>query len=206
MEQEENQVVDKKEPKKNYLVPILIAVVVLLAISTAYLGWQYKQLSDDKKQLQSQIDNLNKQLTSVKESVKTSANPTPTPTTKVVISKALLENVPAAINTMNTAALEGYMAPTVNVILAASEGIGPQTPVQAVKALDYLNSATEPWNFNLPSSTLSIYKNNQYYGKYFGNNTIVGKSANGYVVAFGVNSSGKIDTIFMAVSEDLLTQ
>jgi len=206
METEEKAELINKTTKKNYVIPILVAAIVVLAIVAAYFGWQYKQLSDDKKQIQSQIDNLNKQLTSAKESTKTSASPTPTPTTKVVISQALLENVPAAINTMNTAALEGYMAPSVNVILAASEGIGPQTPAQAVKALDYLNSATDPWNFSLPAATLTTYKNNQYYGKYFGDNTIVGKSANGYVVAFGINSSGKIDTVFMAVSEDLLTQ
>lgn len=195
----------KKTKKNNYVVPVLIVLVIILTISTAYFGWQYKQLSDDKKQFQTQVDNLNKQISDSLKSITNASKPSPSPTQSSVITKNMLDNISAAISSKNTAALEGYMANSVNVIIAASEGIGPQTPAQAIGDLEYLNSATSPWNFNLPVSTLSKYSSSQYYGKYFGTNTIVGESANKYVVTFRVNNSGKIDTIFMAVNSDLLS-
>ncbi|MEI6237026.1 MAG: hypothetical protein WCP03_00290 [Candidatus Saccharibacteria bacterium] len=196
----------KQKTKNKYLVPILIALVVILAVSTTYFGWQYKQLKDEKNQAQSQVEALNKQVSSFLKGLvdKTSPAPTPTPTITPVITKSMKDNISAAISSKNTAALEGYMAPSVNVILAASEGIGPQTPAQAINDLAYLNSATSPWDFSLPASTIAKYSSSPYYGKYFASNTIVGESANKYVVSFGVNSSGKIDTIFMAVNSDLL--
>jgi hypothetical protein len=121
----------------------------------------------------------------------------------VVISDSLKENTAAAIESQNTAALEGYMADSVTVVVAASEKGGSETSLQAVKDLDYLNSGTSPWDFNLPIAALTAYKSGDYK-RYFGSNTIVGKSANGYVVAFGVNNSGKIDTVFMAANSSLL--
>jgi len=183
MKEEEKLEATKQKTKSNYLVPVLIATVVLLAVSTLYFGWQYKQLKDEKNQAQSQIDALNKQVSSFLKGLvdKTSPTPTPTPTTTTVIAKSMKDNVSAAISSKNTAALEGYMAPSVNVILAASEGIGPQTPAQAINDLAYLNSATSPWDFNLPASTIAKYSSGQYYGKYFGSNTIVGESANKYL-------------------------
>lgn len=120
-----------------------------------------------------------------------------------VISEALKENTAAAIESQNTAALEGYMAESVNVVFAASEKGGPVTPTQAIADLAYLQAATSPWNFSLPAATLDSYKAG-FYKDYFGTNTIVGKSANDYVVSFGVNNAGKIDAIFVAASADLL--
>ena len=95
------------------------------------------------------------------------------------------------------------MAASVNVILAASEAYGPQTPTQAIKDLDYLNSATDPWDFALSSTTLAKYQSGDYK-QYFPTTALVGQSANDYVVSFQFDSSGKINGIFMTVSADLL--
>lgn len=104
---------------------------------------------------------------------------------------------------MNTAALEGYMTDPVTVVLAASEKGGPVTPAQAVQDLNYLSGATDPWDFNLSAVTLASYKNG-FYGQYFGDMTVVGKSANDYVVSFMIDTNNKITTIFMTGSADLL--
>lgn len=133
----------------------------------------------------------------------TTTTPVPAPAAVKPVSDALKENIAASIESQNTAALEGYMASSVNVVIAASEKSGAETATQAVKDLDYLNSGTSPWDFALSSATLTTYKDGSY-SQYFGDRTVVGKSANNYVVSFKVNDSGKIDTVFMAANTDLL--
>ena len=54
------------------------------------------------------------------------------------------------------------MASTIKVIIAASEGIGDRTPVQAINDLKYLDSATDPWDFALNATTLSKYQSGDY--------------------------------------------
>jgi len=118
-------------------------------------------------------------------------------------SAALKKNTSDAITSGNTAALEGYMAGSVNVVIAGSEKTGAETAAKAVSDLSYLNSGTAPWNFSLSTATLNSYAKGSYK-QYFGANTIVGQSANGYTVSFGVNGNGKIDTVFMSASTDQL--
>jgi len=128
---------------------------------------------------------------------------TPAPAAPV-ISSALKENTAAAISSGNTAALEGYMATSVNVVIAGSEKSGAETAAAAVKDLDYLNPLSTTWNFALDNATLTTYQNG-FYKQYFGaTTTIVGQAANGYVVSFGVNAAGKIDAVFMSASTDQL--
>ena len=128
---------------------------------------------------------------------------TPAPAAPV-ISAALKENTAAAISSGNTAALEGYMATSVNVVIAGSEKSGAETAAAAVKDLDYLNPLSTTWNFALDNATLTTYQNG-FYKQYFGaTTTIVGQAANGYVVSFGVNAAGKIDAVFMSASTDQL--
>jgi cytoskeletal protein RodZ len=187
-------------------------IVLVLVAGIGVLAWQYKTQSDAKKQaesakktLQSQVDALTKQLAEAKATASSSGKAATTPKT-CTISSSLKENAAASISSMNTAALEGYMAASVNVVFAASEKAGARTPTQAVADLDYVNSnAVGPWNFDLSAATLASYKAG-FYGQYFGDNTIVGKSSNGYVVAFGVDANCKISVVFVAASADLLTQ
>jgi len=141
--------------------------------------------------------------------VKTTPKKTPAKTTTTtpiapVISSALKENTAAAISSGNTAALEGYMATSVNVVIAGSEKSGAESAAAAVKDLDYLSPLSTTWNFALDNATLAKYQAG-FYKQYFGaTTTIVGQAANGYVVSFGVNAAGKIDTVFMSASTDQL--
>jgi hypothetical protein len=191
---------EKPKPKTNYWLIGLTVLVIILASVTAWLAYSYAKKSDGYQQINSQLTIVTNELNDLKNS---KTQPTTTPTPKPTISPALKENITAAINTMNTAALEGYMTNPVTVVLAASEFGGPRTPTQAVSDLNYLSSATGPWNFNLSTPQLNAYKAGAY-SQYFGDNTIVGKSANDYVVSFAINDSGKISVIFIAANASLL--
>lgn len=199
-----------QKPKNENKVNIKLVLVGLLIIALAvfnFLQWrQIQSLKADEKEHKADFDasrqkvsDLEKQLTEEKaKSATPTADNTVTPP-----SAAAIENIKASISSGNTAALAGYMAPTVRVIIAASEGIGDRTPTQAIKDLDYLDEATDPWNFALPPSTLSQYATGSY-GQFFPSTAVVGRSANKYVVSFTFNNSGKISGIFMCVNADLL--
>ncbi|MBI5906600.1 hypothetical protein HY857_00925 [Candidatus Saccharibacteria bacterium] len=202
---------EKKKPKKDkkqqgFTAIEAVLILVILAI-IGFVGWYVWHAKNDTNSAYDKAGNLSLASSSAKKSTeqKKASSPTPAPA-KVTISDSLKENTAAAIESQNTAALEGYMATSVTVVIAASEKGGAETATQAVKDLDYLNSGTSPWDFKLSDATLASFRNG-FYGKYFGaDTTIVGQSANKYVVSFGVNTSGKIDTVFMAASADILTQ
>jgi len=180
----------RKNQKGFGAVGILIVLLVIALIGG--IGWYIYDKNHTPKPTGTVVI---KKTTATKK-----AATTPAATT---ISDALKENIAAAIESKNTAALEGYMADSVTVVIAASEKGGAETAAEAVNDLAYLNNGTTPWNFAIPAATLTNYKNG-FYGQYFGDMTYVGQSANNYVVSFHVNNDGKIDKIFMSVNADLL--
>lgn len=202
----------KKKTGKKILFWVLIVLVIVAAAGGTYY-WRdqvAKDAADQQaaniKTLQQAKSNLEKQLADEKATnAKLSATPTPVVAcTNKAPSAAIIENIKASVTSGNTAALEGYMAPTVTVILAASEGIGPQTPKQAVSDVsNFITGATSPWNFALTASVLSSYGKG-FYAKYFPSIAVVGKSANSKVIAFSFDCNGKISTIFQAANENLL--
>ena len=222
---EENHIEDNHErtpvfttPKKSKKIKIatgfLSVVLVLSLAGNGALAWLWNQRKADvgtekakSSGLQTQVASLNTQLADAKKAAATAsatnASAATATATCAAISASLKANIAAAINTMNTAALEGYMASKVNVVYAATEYGGNKTPAQAVAALSYLNNATAPWDFNLSASILSSYGNGSY-SQYFLSNSYVGKSANGYVVSFNFDCTGKINGEFVAASENLL--
>lgn len=126
-------------------------------------------------------------------------------TTTVVsaeVSQEQIDNMIDAVGSGNYAALEDYLANPVKVIIAASEGLGDRTPMQALTDLKYLDDSGT-WNFDLPAATLAAYRAGDYK-QYFPTKAIIGKSSEGKVVAFGFNSEAKINLIFLAANEDLL--
>jgi len=182
---------------KNITIVVLILLLVAAAGSATYIyrDRQAKKQAADMQatisQLQSQVSSLQAELAASKA---TSTTTTP--------SAATLENIQAAITSGNTAALEGYMAPSVTVIIAASEGMGNRTPLQAISDLAYIKNLKN-WDFNLPATTLKQYQAGAYK-TYFKANSLIGRSSDGHVVAVNFNDQGKINGIFMAVNADLL--
>lgn len=197
----------KKWPKV-----LLICIVVLLLGLAGWLAWQLKQCRDQhakdqstSKSLQKKVSSLTKQLkdAQAKSAVSSSAPATPT-CPGATLTADLKDNLAAAISSRNTAALEGYMASSVNVVFAGSEKAGAETPAQAVADMDYLNTnATAPWDFNISNATISSYKAG-FYGQYFDGTIYVGVSSNKYLIAYGFDDCTKINRIFVAASTDLL--
>ena len=116
---------------------------------------------------------------------------------------AQLENIEAAISSGNTAALEGRMADSVSVIIAASEGVGARTPTEAIGDIDYVIDLDATWDFALSAATLTDYADGDY-AQYFPEGAFVGKSSEDKVISFIFDGDAKIKTVFMSVSSDLL--
>jgi hypothetical protein len=194
--------VNVPESKNRTLLIISACLAAVFLISTGVLAYSYFNKANDFKQISSQLDTVRRELNALK-AAQPQATTTPTPTPSPTIPASLVENVSAAISSGNTAALEGYMANSVMVVYAATEYAGARTPAQAVADLNYLSSATDPWDFGLSAATIFSYKSGDY-GQYFQGNIIVGKSANNYVVSFTINASNKISTVFIAGDAGLL--
>ena len=185
-----------------------MAVVFLLLGAIAgymYRDSQAKKDLDAQKTKVSQLELQNAQLATNLAAAKKANTTTTTTDTGVRPSQATLDSISAAITSGNTAALEGYMASSVTVIRAATDGPtnGARTPAQAVGDVAYVKDGTAPWNFALPAATLATYQSGSY-SQYFPTSAYVGKSANNYVISFQFDSHGKISGIFMCLDASLL--
>ena len=196
-----------EKPKKgSRKTVVLVILFVLLALGGVGAYWtRDKSAEQDMKKaqatqvaLQQKVTDLEKQLTMQKDKSKDtsdSAKPSDTPA-PIVPSIALVDNIKAVFASGNSAALEGYMASTVNVIFAASEGLGNRTAAQATADItSFMTGATDPWNFSLPAATLINYRSGDY-ATYFPANAVVGKS-NDMVISFSFNSDNKISGVFL---------
>lgn len=217
MDEEQKTVKEKpkespKTPKKlfsNVTLVILLVLVLSAAFSCAAFWWRDKIANDFEEQQAARISSLEKTVAAMSKQIASKASDgtadgTVTECNPQMPSTATIENVKASITSGNTAALEGYMADSVNVILAATEAYGAQTPAQAVSDVtSFISDTTSPWDFLLPASVLSSYGQGGY-GQYFPNIDTVGKSADGKVISFTFDCDAKISTVFMAGSEELL--
>ena len=172
---------------------LLIFVVVGIV---GFAGWYVYDSGQKTNDIYDKSTNVDTPTKASKKQAASDVQSTP-------ITQALIDNIADSIKSQNTAALEGYMKDMVVVVLAASEKGGPVDKATAIKDLDYLKGATAPWDFNLSADTLKAYADGGYK-QYFTDNTIFGKSADGMVVAFGIDENGNIESIFMAANADLL--
>jgi hypothetical protein len=128
--------------------------------------------------------------------------------TEVAPDANTVENLQAVVNIANTEPLLGWVTPTVNVVLAASEAYGPQTPDQAaIDLADFLimDYSTLPaqYDFALPAATLDAYRAGDY-AEYFPPTALVGRGSDNRVVAFSFDCDGLIDTMLLVGDESLL--
>lgn len=171
--------------------------------------WYYQQLKIEE--LTSQKADITKQLEDSKKAQKKTEEQladaqqqlAATSTTVTVVPPLLQQNVVAAVESGNYAALDGYMADKVSYAIAASSGQGTLTKAQALKQLEYLNSGTKPWNFNIEAATLTKYKAGAY-STYLNDDVIFGVSGNKYFVSFHLDTNNKIDQFFISSSTDIL--
>ena len=210
VEEVKNPKTGKKKILKILLFILLILVIAALSASAAYY-WRDNTAKDAKTKQDAEISALQKEKTSLKQQLADAKDATAagdettcTPTTP---SATVISNIKASITSGNTAALGGYMAASVNVILAATEGIGPSTPAAAVSSvtnfIDFSTDASHSWNFSLPAATLAAYRAGGY-STYFPSDAVIGKSADGKVISFSFDCDAKIKKVFMAGSSELL--
>lgn len=215
MDQEPKNITEpmKMTNKKNWISrPVLYILLTLLLMFGTGVGAYFlrdstankfeKTQADSIAIYQQTITNLEARLTDER------INGTPSGIECIPVApvSTVLENIKASITSGNTAALEGYMASSVNVILAATEAYGAQTPSQAIADVSsFISEDINSWDFDfdLPAITLNSY-NQGLYGEYFPSTALVGKASNDKVVSFSFDCDGKIDTIFMANSDSIL--
>jgi cytoskeletal protein RodZ len=200
--QQKPQLEEPKHKSRRSLWVLLILLLLLLGV-IGYLIWlafslnsQTVTLTSDKKQLQSKVDSLTKQLADATKPSTPATQPAAPACSNAAASASLKANIHDAISSKNTAALQGYMATSVTVVIAASEKGGSETAAQAVADLDYLSSATSPWDFAVASATLTSWKAG-FYGKYFSATSYAGKAASGQVVSFDFDCNGTKSTKYL---------
>jgi hypothetical protein len=153
---------------------------------------------------------LNLKPTPTKTKIK--ITPSPTSSTKTTIAPTtaspkksrakVKENLEAAINVKDYAAIESYMADAVNVIIQSSECCGPRTKKQAIDELTYIKDAHAPWNFDDANPTAAALRaNSPNYGDA---SSIIGIASNEYVIAFILNSENEVKGMTMAVTYKLV--
>lgn len=195
-------VVHHKRGGRGWLTFLLI--IILVAAGAAAYWWRDKDAKEEANKqtsqitdLQSQVSDLQKDLKSAQEDAKKATSSQAGP------SEDTLKKVQDAVKSGKYADMQSLLGNKVNVILAASEGLGSRTPAQVVTDLKYLDGGTDPWDFALPAETISSYQDGDY-AQYFPVGALVGKSANNYVVSLVFNNSGKVTGIFMANKADIL--
>lgn len=197
----------KKRPlvSKSILIGILVLVLMLVSAAGAYY-WRDSQANSFEKRQSDNISSNQNVITSLREQLADKVDYDCIDCTEIAPTSTVIGSIEASITSGNTAALEGYMASSVNVILAASEAYGQQTPTQAVSNIsNFISDDLNSWdyNFSLPAATLNTYKQGSY-SQYFTNISVVGKAANNQVISFSFNCTGKIDTVFLATTASVL--
>lgn len=197
-----------KNWKKIFLMSLVSLILVGAGASAGYF-WRDKDAKSQAKTSQAENTSLKEKLAKSEKDLADAKKTTTTTTTTTTDTACIAptadakSNIEASITSGNTAALEGYMASSVKVIIAASEGLGDRTPAQAVGDVDYLNpGGTNTWDFALPAATINAYKAGSYK-QYFPTGSLVGKAADKHVVSFQFDCKGKISGVFMAASDAL---
>lgn len=142
-----------------------------------------------------------------------SATPTPDPTETTGpaedIPADMKANIVDAMNSGNTAAIEGYLAPTVHLTYAATENEGDVSDhTLIINNLTDFVAGFPTWDFDLPASLVDQYANDPdtfpSYADDFPPGALVGKASNDKVISFTI-IGGQITRIFFAVDEEVLT-
>ncbi|MEI6054136.1 MAG: hypothetical protein WCQ49_02070 [Candidatus Saccharibacteria bacterium] len=198
----------KSSVVKAILVGILIFALMGASAVGAYL-WRDKIATEATKTQNTEIEGYKNNITALQAQlagVPVVDDAEDQACTEISPSVDARDNIMASITSGNTAALEGYMAASVNVILAASESYGPQSSAEAVGSVtNFIGQDIAAWDYNfaLSEATLTNYKDGDY-SQYFPTFALVGKATNSKVISFSFDCNGKIDTVFLSASDSIL--
>jgi len=210
IEQEELEPILKNANKPTWGHRIWVALQTMFWVGVLLAGmWYYQQLKINE--LESQKASITQELKEAKEAQKKAEAElvdaqkelASTSSSVTVVPPLLKQTVKSSVESGNYAALDSYMAEKVSYAIAASSGQGTLTKAQALKQLEYLNSGTSPWNFDMNNEVLIKYKSGAY-SNYLNDDVIFGVSGNKFFVSFHLDTNNKIDQFFIASSTDLL--
>jgi hypothetical protein len=200
--------------KNSFIKALLIGIIIWCLMAASAAGayfWRDNIANDFEKQQAASIENYKASIITLSAKLNDLGFTVVEEEEAVACSEVaptaiVAENIKASITSGNTAALEGYMAASVNVILAASEAYGPQSPIDAVGSVtSFIDQDITAWDydFDLSAATLTNYKDGDY-SQYFPDFALVGKATNNKVISFSFDCNGKIDTVFLSASDSIL--
>ncbi len=195
----------EKKPMSSIFKIIMVLFVGWLFIAApvgAYL-WRDRAAYDVEQQKNIEIAELNNKVTDLEDKLAAEVAKSTGACSEVTASPSAIENIKASITSGNTAALEGYMASGVDLILAASEGIGETNPANAVSNITSFIEGEESWNFALTEAILDGYQAGDYK-QYFPDTAVVGRSAGGKVISFSFDCTAKIGTVLLVTTDSVL--
>ncbi len=198
-----------RNPVKSIL--LILVVLILMGGSAGGAYWlrgnkattfENKQaatitsLQGDKVSLQKQINTL-KAAAGATASAGTSGSCAPKAPDATVI-----QNIEAAVTSANTAALQGYMASSVDDVFALSSPGASKTPTEAVGDVSTFvtDQITGVWSFPVSASSLAAYRAGSY-AQYFPSTAVVGGSTRHRVISFNFDCNAKISTIFFVAND-----
>lgn len=186
--------------------PLIVGAISVLAVTNiatfaltfGVMQSQISKLRDNNKNLLAELDNYKKTYGSSQVKPKDEPNKNNAPVTNITVPKSTADAAKLATDTRNSIDIKPVLAPTVTVTIAGSSTT-TQPAEQAANSLAFLNDARGPWNWNPSQQQLDQLRTGPY-AQYFGDNTIIGVSANGYAVSYTVNAQGQITAIFITPS------
>lgn len=185
-------------PRRNW--PWVVAVVVIVAVVIVGASVVSRVVAGTPAA----------QVTATSRPVEHSATPTAsapsgstsTPRARTSLSKSDIAAIQSAIEDGDPTQLYTYLTSPVHVEFAASDFNSNRSRDNAVTDLDYVTGLTG-WNWNVDPASLAQFRSGAY-GSSFPAGSIVGESAEGYVISFSIVKT-KISAIFVSKSVALAT-
>ncbi|MBA3679119.1 hypothetical protein H0W80_02925 [Candidatus Saccharibacteria bacterium] len=191
---------------------LLITNITTLTITTVVLRNKINQLNNELKDVKTQLDKYKQKFGDLNANIN-ARNKVTAPQTGIVVPSTTQSAIQSALNAYlasggtNQAALQSALAnrlsPSVIFAIAGSSAT-QQTVAQAIASLNYIKGANGTWNWNLTPEQLTPYQTGQY-AQYFGDNSIIGQSSNGYIVSLTVDATGNVTNIFVSSSIEVVS-
>lgn len=200
------------KPRRSFVRRVLLGLLVAALMAAAAIGgywWRDRLAIDETKVHTDEIARLWQENIALKQKAENQQSTGDTAQTEVTCtvkrpSASVVESVKAAITSGNTAALEGYMAPSVNVIYAASDGLGQRTAANAVSDVtSFISKPNATWSFDVPASVLSSYGQGSYK-QYFPGTALVAQATDTRLLSISFDCDGKIATLLLVANESSL--
>lgn len=182
------------------MLKFLLGIVVTLIVAGIIVGAYFLGLKQTGK-ASAPVPNPTATAQTTISVIPESTTASPTQKAEFVNPSVTIANIEDSVKSKNYAALEGYMASSVSVGIAASECCGTLSPTKATEQLSYLTKGTDPWDFSdanpiaakLRTADPANFKDD-----------VIGTAANRFAVGFHLNNKYLIDRIFMTIDYKLI--